>query len=148
MKKVLAIASGGGHWKQLILISKAFEGCDTRFVTTIEGLPEEEGIKKYNIVRDSNLNEKINLLITFFQVLKIVVTFRPNVIVTTGAAPGLLAIMVGRLLMIKTVWIDSIANGEELSLGGKISKKIAHHVFTQWEHLADGENVKHEGSVF
>lgn len=147
-KKVLAVASGGGHWKQLLLISEAFKDCNTKFVTTIDGLPQEANLESYAIVRDSSLDEKFKLLLTFFKILSIVFLFRPNIIITTGAAPGLLAVVIGYIFRIKTIWVDSIANGEELSLGGKLSRKFATKVLTQWEELADNKVVTYKGSIF
>jgi UDP-N-acetylglucosamine:LPS N-acetylglucosamine transferase len=147
-KKVLAVASGGGHWKQLMLLEPVFSDHDVKFVTTIEGLAAEAGITNYVVVKDSNQNEKLALLHSLFQIFFIVVKFRPNVIITTGAAPGVLAILVGRLIGAKTIWVDSIANSEELSLGGKISRKISNIVLTQWEHLASEDSIQYKGSVF
>jgi UDP-N-acetylglucosamine:LPS N-acetylglucosamine transferase len=147
-KKVLAVASGGGHWKQLILIKSAFSDCNVKYVTTIPGLPEQEGISNFELVKDSNQTEKLALLITLCQVFLIVLNYRPDVVISTGAAPGIWAILIGRLFGAKTIWLDSIANAEQLSLGGKISKKIAHTVLTQWEHLADGTKIIYRGSVF
>ncbi|WP_340680670.1 hypothetical protein [Paraglaciecola sp.] len=147
-KKVLAVASGGGHWKQLILIKSAFADCNVKYVTTISGLPEQEGISNFELVKDSNQTEKLALLITLWQVFLIVLKYRPDVVISTGAAPGIWAILAGRLFGAKTIWLDSIANAEQLSLGGKISKKIAHTVLTQWDHLADGTKIIYRGSVF
>jgi UDP-N-acetylglucosamine:LPS N-acetylglucosamine transferase len=147
-KKVLAVASGGGHWKQLMLLEPAFTGHNVKFVTTIEGLAAESGISNYIIVKDSNQNMKLKLLHSLFEIFFIVIKFRPDVIVTTGAAPGVLAIFVGRLIRAKTIWVDSVANSEELSLGGKISRKISNIVLTQWEHLASEDSIQYKGSVF
>lgn len=147
MKKVLAIASGGGHWKQLMLLREAFEGTNVKYITTLPGLPEQNNISNYSIVKDSNKNEKALLFVTFIQVLWIFIKFRPNIIVTTGAAPGLFGLLLGKVFFRKTIWIDSIANAEELSLSGKMSKQFADVVLTQWEHLST-EKVIYKGSVF
>jgi UDP-N-acetylglucosamine:LPS N-acetylglucosamine transferase len=146
--RILAVASGGGHWKQLILLSDAFRGHETKYITTIKGLPDESGITNYDIVKDSNKNEKLSVIFSFYQIVKIVLTYKPTVVVTTGASPGLLAIICGRLIGAKTIWIDSIANAEELSLGGKLSKRFSKVVLSQWQHLADGDTVIYKGSVF
>lgn len=147
MKKILAVASGGGHWKQLMLLSPALEGCNVKYITTIEGLPEQEGIENYRIVKDSNKDEKLSLLITLLQVFVIVIKYRPDFVISTGAAPGLLAIILGRMLGAKTLWVDSIANGEELSMAGRLAKKCSSKVLSQWELLAD-DVVEHKGSVY
>ena len=147
MKKVLVIASGGGHWKQLMLLKPAFESQNVKYVTTINGLPEQNGIKNYSIVCDSNKNEKLRTIYSFIQLINVFVRFWPDVVITTGAAPGLLGLVLGKLFFKKTIWIDSVANAEELSLSGKISRRFADVVLTQWEQLAD-DKVQYKGSVF
>ena len=136
MKKVLAIDS-------LSLL----EPFNVKYITTIIGLPEQENIENYFIVRDSNKNEKLLAIYSFVQLLFIFLKFRPDVIITTGAAPGLLAILLGKLFFKKTIWIDSIANAENLSLCGKLSKGLANITLTQWESLAT-DKVNFKGSVF
>ena len=71
---------------------------------------------------------------------------RPDVVVSTGAAPGYLALRCAKLLGARTVWIDSVANVEELSLSGRIASTKADLCLTQWPHLAAGP-VGYEGSV-
>ena len=73
------------------------------------------------------------------QVAFIICCTRPDVIVSTGAAPGYLALKVGKLLRAKTIWIDSIANVDELSLSGKMAGHCADLWLTQWPHLASAE---------
>jgi hypothetical protein len=72
---------------------------------------------------------------------------RPDVIVTTGAAPGYFAVRFGRLLGTRTVWVDSIANAEELSMSGRMAGKHASLWLTQWPHLAQGGGPEYRGSV-
>ena len=36
-RRVLAVASGGGHWIQLLRLSPAWEGCAVTYVTTTDG---------------------------------------------------------------------------------------------------------------
>ena len=143
----MAIASGGGHWKQLMLIAAAFEDCDVYYVTTIQGLPEENNIAQFSIVKDSNKKEPWNLLVCLIQIIFCFFRYKPDIVISTGAAPGLLGLAVARLLGKKTIWLDSIANGNELSLGGKLSQKFAHKVFTQWPELAN-DKVEYVGAVF
>lgn len=147
MKKVLAVASGGGHWKQLMLISPAFNHENVKYITTLDGLPEQNNISNYAIVQDSNKTEKFKLILTFIQVFKVFISFRPDVIVTTGAAPGFFCLVLGKLFRKKTIWVDSIANAETLSLCGRLSLKVADKTLTQWEPLVT-DQVEYRGSVF
>jgi hypothetical protein len=68
------------------------------------------------------------------------------VVVSTGAAPGYIAIRLGKLLGARTVWIDSVANVEELSLSGRMVSGRADLCLTQWPHLASGP-VAYMGTV-
>ena len=42
-RRVLAIASGGGHWVQLQRLRPAFEGCDVAYVSVFPDYAEELG---------------------------------------------------------------------------------------------------------
>jgi UDP-N-acetylglucosamine:LPS N-acetylglucosamine transferase len=151
MNKVLAVASGGGHWKELMLLRSGFDIAKqnhVKYVTTIDGLPQEEAISDFNIILDSNKTKKAALLISFIQIFKIYLNYQPNVVVSTGAAAGIITIFLGKIFRAKTIWIDSIANADKLSLSGEIAKWTADIVVTQWEHLADGKNIQFHGSVF
>ena len=69
-------------------------------------------------------------------------------VVTTGAAPGLMALVMGKLLAgSRTVWIDSIANTRRLSLSGRLAWPVADAWLTQWEHLARPGGPEHWGAV-
>ena len=80
------------------------------------------------------------------QVFKILRREKPDVVISTGAAPGLLGIIAGRSVGAKTVWIDSIANVERLSLSGKLAARVANRTYTQWPHLAT-EKILYNGNV-
>jgi len=71
---------------------------------------------------------------------------RPSVVVSTGAAPGYLAIRCARLMGARTLWIDSVANIEELSMSGRLASTTADLCLTQWPHLAD-ERIRYLGAV-
>jgi hypothetical protein len=83
-RKVLAVASGGGHWVQLQRLRPALESHDLAFVTTDSGY---------------------------------------------------------------AIWIDSIANVDEMSLTGRLVKPYADLWLTQWPHLATPEGPQHAGAV-
>lgn len=144
--KVLAIASAGGHWVQLLRLSPAFDGHELVYISTKQGFGSMVEGYEFHVVQDANRKNKLGLIKSFLQVAKLVIKIKPGLIITTGAAPGLMCIAVGRLLRIRTVWVDSIANVEELSMSGKIATKMAHIVYTQWPDLAGGK-VKYSGNI-
>jgi len=146
-RKILAVASAGGHWEQLCLIGEAFSGHDILFVTTLAGLRERGGGAQPKVVPDCNANEPFAILRCIVAVLGIMTRYRPEIVISTGALPGLVAIAIGRMFGARTLWIDSVANAEELSISGRYALKIAHRHFSQWEHVALAQNTEYAGCI-
>ncbi|QXD32453.1 glycosyltransferase [Candidatus Pelagisphaera phototrophica] len=145
--RVLALSSGGGHWVQLLRLRPAFKDCDITYATVSKGYESEVQGAKFRIVVDSNRDQKLKLILSFFSIAWLILTVRPHTILSTGAAPGFFAIFIGKLLGRKTIWVDSIANAEELSMSGQKAGKYATHWLTQWEHLAKPEGPQYYGNV-
>ncbi|MFO0829789.1 MAG: hypothetical protein U0572_16735 [Phycisphaerales bacterium] len=134
--KVFAISSGGGHWVQLLRLRPAWEDCDVLYVTVSEGYRASIGEARFATVNDATRWDRVAVLKLALRVLYLLVRERPDVVVTTGAAPGYFAIRFGRLVGARTCWIDSIANVEELSLSGRKAGAVCDLWLTQWSHLA------------
>lgn len=148
LKRVLLVASAGGHWVQLCRLSEAFVDMDAQFVTTMRGARAPIGDRTVLSVRDASRNTPVLMLLLLIQIAWILVRFRPTAIVTTGAAPGLLALRLGKFVGAKTIWIDSIANSEELSLSGRLAGPHVDLWLTQWPHLVgDYPGLRHFGAV-
>lgn len=90
---------------------------------------------RFRLFPDASRWSPIRLLLQFAAISWILLSERPDAIVTTGAAPGYFALLVGKWLGARTVWIDSIANAEELSLSGSKAGRHADLWLTQWEDL-------------
>ena len=147
-KKVLAVASIGGHWIQLLRIVKPMEKYyDVVYFTTLKKSKTMVGDKKFHCLMDFNRWNLWKIIPAFFKVLAIIAWERPAVIITTGAAPGLITLMVGRMFRIKTIWIDSVANVNKLSKCGSLASMWTRNVYTQWPALANGR-VHYIGNVF
>jgi hypothetical protein len=69
------------------------------------------------------------------------------VVISTGAAPGYFALRFGKRLGARTIWLDSIANVDELSLSGQRAGKYAGLWLTQWQHLATPAGPHFAGAV-
>ncbi|MCK1307181.1 UDP-N-acetylglucosamine--LPS N-acetylglucosamine transferase [Bradyrhizobium sp. 136] len=145
--KLLAVSSGGGHWVQLLRIKDAFEGCDVVFVTVHESYRAQVAGHKFYVVNDANRWTKIRLLQTARSLARIIWSERPDIIISTGAAPGYLALRLGRIMGARTIWLDSIANVEHLSMSGFRIGRSADLWLTQWPHLARPEGPHYEGAV-
>lgn len=147
-KTVLAIASGGGHWVQLLRLRPAFAGCHVIFATTKSSYEcDVDKDDEFRVVPDCNRWDKWKLIKGAFSILKLIVTEQPDVVISTGAAPGFLAIRIAKFIGKKTIWVDSIANAEELSLSGQKAKSYCDVWITQWEHLAAVNGPNFYGNV-
>ena len=144
--KLLAIGSGGGHWTQLMRLRRAFDTCDVVYVTTLGQSTGPDGARTYS-VPDANRWDKIGVVRMAWSILRVLRKERPNVIVTTGAAPGYMAIRFGRWIGATTIWIDSLANVDELSMAGRMAGPHADLWLTQWKHLAKPGGPDFAGAV-
>ena len=102
---------------------------------------------RFYTIMDFNRWNAWKMIPTIFKILVIIIKERPCAILSTGAAPGLLTIVVGRLCGVKTIWIDSIANVKTMSVCGNLARKLANLVYTQWPTLAKG-NIQYAGNIF
>ena len=146
-KRILAIASGGGHWVQLLRLRPAFEGHRVTFVTVRPSYRADIGEAPFFVVNDATRWDKVGLVRMAIKLAWILLRVRPHVVISTGAAPGYFAIRFGRLLGARTIWLDSIANVEELSMTGRIVGPHADLWLTQWQHLAAPAGPRFEGAV-
>jgi UDP-N-acetylglucosamine:LPS N-acetylglucosamine transferase len=144
--RVLAIASGGGHWVQLLRLRPAWDGCAVTYATVHADSAVDIAPAPLLTFTDASRRDWWRLAIVAVEMLGIVLRVRPHVIVTTGAAPPLFALLFGRLLGARTLWIDSIANGEVLSSSGRLAARVATQRLTQWPDLAT-DKVAYWGSV-
>lgn len=145
--KVLAVASGGGHWVQLRRIAPAFEGADIAYLTVESTYRPEVGESRFHVVLDATRWNKLKLLCMLAQIAWVIAKERPDVVISTGAAPGYFAIRLGKLAGARTMWVDSIANVEQLSLSGQKIMKHADRCLTQWAHLAGPDGPEYAGAV-
>lgn len=146
-RRVLAVASGGGHWEQLMLLRPAFGCCEIRYVTTVPGLPELHDAAPAAIVPDCNRDRPLLALRSVTGIARQVAAFRPHVVISTGALPGVIALAIGRATGARTVWIDSIANSEEMSLSGQIARRVADLWISQWPEVARRSGAIYAGSI-
>lgn len=144
---VLAVASGGGHWVQLLRLRPALAGEQVVWVTVDRAYRADIGAAPLHVVNDATRWSKWSLLKLALRMAWIVLRRRPDVVVTTGAAPGYFAVMFGKLAGARTMWIDSMANVEELSLAGRKARRWADLWLTQWPQLAHAGGPRHAGAV-
>ena len=148
-RKVLAISSGGGHWIQLCRVLPAIEQNEVVLATVqTDATAPIEPVRRY-AVPDATRKTPLRLVWLTIKVLYIILRERPMVVMSTGAAHGLLALTIAKRLRpaTRTIWLDSIANAEKLSLSGEKAGRVADLWLTQWEHLERPDGPEFKGTV-
>lgn len=147
-RRVLLVASGGGHWVQLLRLREAFAGLDCAYVTVQASYASQlPPGTRFHVVADATRWDRLRLVVMLLQMSWVMLRERPQVVVTTGAAPGVAALRLGKWLGARTVWIDSVANAEEMSMSGQKVRGFADLWLTQWPELARPEGPQYRGSV-
>lgn len=132
---------------QLLRLMPAFEGLDIAYATLDAGCRADVGVARFYVVRDGSRWHKLQLILSAFSVLGVVLRERPGFVISTGAAPGLFGIVFGKLLRARTIWVDSIANADKLSMSGQIARRWADLWLTQWPELSTPDGPEYAGAV-
>lgn len=146
--KVFAVASIGGHWVQLLRIAKALEKeFNVVYMSTHEKCATMVEGRVYYSMNDFSRWDFYKMFPELLHSIYIICKEKPSIVITTGAAPGLVCLFAAKICGIRTVWIDSIANVEHISFSGRIASKFASRIYTQWPSLA-GNKVIFAGNIF
>lgn len=145
MSKVIFVSSPGGHFVQMSLLATNFEGCVV--VSTYQKCPSLLQVDKYYKINDFSRDNPKVIFSVLYSAFSILLNEKPRLVITTGAAPGFVFVIIAKLFGIKSLWIDSIANSGKLSMSGRLAAFFGVVVLTQWPGLADGKRVIYQGSV-
>jgi len=135
--KLCLVCSSGGHFLQLYSLKELWGDYERFWVSFAHSdtrcLIENE--KKYWAHHPTNRNIK-NLVKNLLLAYKILRKEKPDAIISTGAGVAVPFIYWGRLLGIKTIYIESLARVESLSLSGKLVYPVTQYLLVQWPQLA------------
>jgi UDP-N-acetylglucosamine:LPS N-acetylglucosamine transferase len=147
--KICIAASAGGHLSQLLTLSEVWEGYEIICVSTGQMVKEKlQKIGRTYIVGECNREHPILTLGVMTRCLRIIYRERPYVVLSTGAAPGFLMCLWGKIFGAKVIWLDSIANAKNLSMSGRLVRRFADLVLSQWSDVASQyPNVEYVGEV-
>ena len=142
MKKVLFVSSTGGHLTELLRLEPLFKEYNYLLVTEATDTTKDMS-KKYNMdylmygSRFYPFKYIFVVIYNIFKCLKILLKFKPDTIVSTGAHTGGIMCFIGKLFKAKIIYIETLAKIDSLSITGKNVYKIADKFYVQWKSLAD-----------
>ena len=144
MKKVLFIASTGGHLTELLQLESMFSLYDYRIITekTKSNLALREKFgKKISFMiygtKDHLFIYIFKLFLNCFKSLFYYLLFRPEYIITTGAHTAGPICCIGKIFGSKIIFIESFANIKTKTITGKLLYKFSSLFVVQWESMKE-----------
>lgn len=156
MKKVLFIASTGGHLSELMELKPLFEKYDYHIITektdTTIKLKDKYKNKISYLVYGAR-NYMFSYMFKFpYNILKSLVLYvkiRPDVIVTTGAHTAVPMCYIGKFLKKKIIFIETFARVNSTSMSGRMINKIADVFIVQHPEMEKVyENAVYKGALY
>lgn len=146
-KKILAISSGGGHWIELMRLRPAFDGHEVVYATVSDAYRSHVPDARLRVIPDVTRWDRLGLVKCASRVLAVLALERPDVVISTGALPGFFGVVLGKAVGCRTIWVDSIANVEELSMSGAKVGPFADLWLTQWPELERTSGPEYAGAI-
>lgn len=149
-KRILAVSSGGGHWVELLRMKPAFNDHEVTYVCVSDCYHEDVPDEPFYTINDATRWNWIGLLQMAWKLFMILRKEHPDVVISTGAAPGYLALRLAKnLTKARTIWVESLARVENLSLSGLKVGPYADLWLTQWPYPDEDkpEGLLYKGNV-
>ncbi|MCZ7393667.1 MAG: PssD/Cps14F family polysaccharide biosynthesis glycosyltransferase [Candidatus Methanoperedens sp.] len=143
--KICLECAEGGHLDEMLSIIEAFGGHEIFFVTTFaettRDLKEIAGV--YYVREQYNVKHRVfiipielfYMIKLMFSCLRILLTEKPQVIVSTGGGSTIPLCYLGKLFGAKIIYIESIARVNQPSGTGRIIYPIADLFLVQWKSM-------------
>ena len=140
-KKVAFVASSGGHLEEISRL-KGIEGKYDSFLVTEKSDFEIKNFcsdKRYYLpqMNRRQITFMPKFIWLFFRTLIILLKEKPDFIITTGALIAYPFCVVGKLLGIKVVYVESFARVTEPSMTGKLVYNMSDLFMVQWEDMLE-----------
>ena len=145
--KLALVTSTGGHLLEMVNLKPAWEGHERFFVTfPLEDaktlLQDERVVWAYHPTNRSLKNLGRNTWLAW----KVLRKERPDVVVSTGAGVAVPFLWIGKLLGMKTVYLECITRIHSVSMAGKMILPVVDKFYGQWEEIAElHRKIDYEG---
>ncbi|MGH4038736.1 MAG: PssD/Cps14F family polysaccharide biosynthesis glycosyltransferase [Sphaerochaeta sp.] len=150
--KICFTSSSGGHFEQLMMLKPLMEKYDSYVVTEKLDYDVKAGSVPVKYVMQINRTDKFFFLKFLFNIVKsfgIVVTNRPDVVISTGALAAVPLMVWTKVFGGKVVYIESFAKIDTPNISGKIAYKFADQFYIQWESMRKFyPNAIYKGGIY
>jgi beta-1,4-N-acetylglucosaminyltransferase len=147
--KLVLVCSPGGHLQQMLALEPSWRESERLWVTLtgadVGYLLADERVELGSGPTNRSLVNLVHNLRLAWRVLR---RERPDAVLSTGAALAVPFFVVGRLLGIRCVYVESVTRTETISLSGRLVYPLAHRFFVQWPAVAERRRrAEYAGSV-
>jgi len=131
--KVCIVSSCGGHLTEVRALKPVYERYEHFYVLNDRVLLPKDMEGKTYFIRHSERDWFF--FANLWEAWRILREEKPRLILSTGAGPVVPFTLIGKLLRIPTVFIETFTRVTEPSLTGRIMYYLADHFFYQWKTL-------------
>ena len=145
--KLLVVLGEGGHTRQMLNLVDLL-GDDVNYYYIV---PREDNLSTghikhagpiYRLTRPRGKHAKIissvmRTILTGVESLRVLLQVRPSAIVSAGPAIAVPVSILGKLLGVRIIFVESASRVTMLSLSGRIMYRWADLFFVQWPQLAE-----------
>lgn len=141
IKKVIFIASSGGHLTQLLQLKPMFKDYESYLITEKDASTSALSIDDAKVLfltptRKNKISEYLwGNLKSLLSSIKYFFSIQPDVIISTGAGISVYICYVAKMFKRKIVFIETYAALGGKSGAGKIIYPIADRFYVQWENM-------------
>jgi UDP-N-acetylglucosamine:LPS N-acetylglucosamine transferase len=142
--KVALVCSHGGHLTELLALSPAWDGLSHFWITY--DAPRTRVLPRSYLLQNIGFNP-IRLALAFGRLVWIFKRERPSVVLTDGAEIALPAVVIGRILGCRIVFVEVWTRVRLPTLTGRLVYPLCDAFFVMWPELlaAYGSKARYEG---
>ena len=131
--KICIVSSCGGHLTEARALKPVYERYEHFYVVNDRILLPKDMEGRTYCIRHSERDWLF--FVNLWEAWRILRRERPGLILSTGAGPAVPFAMVGKLLGIPTIFVETFTRVNEPSLTGRLMYRLAERFFYQWRPL-------------
>lgn len=136
-RRVLLVASSGGHLSQLLALEPWWASRQRSWVT----FDTEDAVSRLRAERDEDVvwahhpttRNIPNLIRNLFLAIRLLVRERPDVIISTGAGVAFPFFILAKIIRIPTVYLEVYDRIDTPTLTGRLCRPLASRFCVQWD---------------
>lgn len=134
---VMFVCSVGGHLTQtIILIERMLEIKEFQYNVILNDEYSNHHLIDNRVRRIFHAERNIWQILNIIQAFRLLYQLKPKIIISTGAAPGVIFTFVGKYFFgSKTIFIESISRVKTPSLSAKLAYRFVDKFYYQWKSM-------------